>query len=255
MLRKAPIKKAAEQEKFQELNVPSFKFDFSNKNFTPILVVLLIAGSFFLGSFYTKAQYLESGAPKSAAGTQPAAEQPQDQQQPASALTPDAIKSWAKEIGLNMNDFNSCYDSNKYEKQINDDLETGKTAGVNGTPSVLVGDVLVVGAQPFEEFKKTIDAELAKGTSSSKQDNGRLISGNGALPLVIFSDFECPFCKSFYEGSYAQIKKEYNGKIKFVFRHFPLEFHAGAKPAALASECANDQGKFWEMHDKIFQSQ
>lgn len=255
MPRKAPVKKAPIEKTStsSEFKVPSFKLDFSNRNFTPILVVLLIVASFFLGSFYTKVQYLENSGTNKQPAAQPAA-QVQEQEAPPSALTVDALKGWAKEIGLNMDEFNSCYDSNKYDKQIAEDIEAGRASEVNGTPTVFVGDEMVVGAQPFEEFKKVIDAEIAKGTSSSKQDNGRLVSGTG-LPIVMFSDLECPFCTRFFNDSYTQIKKEYSNKVKFVFRHFPLEFHKGAKPAALATECANDQGKFWEMHDKIFQSQ
>ncbi|MBI2107316.1 DsbA family protein [Candidatus Woesearchaeota archaeon] len=77
------------------------------------------------------------------------------------------------------------------------------------------------------------------------------------VTIVEFSDFQCPFCGRFYEQTLPSIQKEYidTGKVKLAFRHLPLSFHEYAMPAAEASECANEQGKFWEYHDKIFTNQ
>lgn len=89
-------------------------------------------------------------------------------------------------------------------------------------------------------------------------DNDAFLGNEKAKVVVIeFSDFQCPFCRSMWRDTLPQIKKDYidTGKIKFVYRDFPLDFHAGAKPAAEGTECARDQGKFWELHDKIFQEQ
>ncbi len=79
---------------------------------------------------------------------------------------------------------------------------------------------------------------------------------NAPVTIVEFSDFECPFCARFYSETLPKIQKEYidTGKVKLVYMHYPLSFHAKAKPLANAAECANDQGKFWEMHDKIFEN-
>ncbi|MBS3128381.1 DsbA family protein [Candidatus Woesearchaeota archaeon] len=83
--------------------------------------------------------------------------------------------------------------------------------------------------------------------------------GNANAPVTIieFSDFQCPFCKRFYEDTLPQLLKEYvdTGKAKFVYRDYPLDFHPQAQKAAEAAECAGDQGKFWEMHDKLFENQ
>lgn len=86
------------------------------------------------------------------------------------------------------------------------------------------------------------------------------ILGNPDAPVTIieFSDFQCPFCRKFYKETLPQIKKEYlaSGKVKFVYRDFPLvQIHPGATPAAEGAECAKEQGKFWEMHDAIFDEQ
>lgn len=80
---------------------------------------------------------------------------------------------------------------------------------------------------------------------------------NAKVVMLDFGDFECPFCKQYFDQTYAQIKKDYidTGKIVYYYRHFPLSFHPAAKPTALASECANEQGKFWEFHDLVFKEQ
>jgi protein-disulfide isomerase len=74
------------------------------------------------------------------------------------------------------------------------------------------------------------------------------------ITIVEFSDFQCPFC-----GREApvidKLMKDYDGKVKLVFRHFPLDFHPFAAKAAEAAACAADQGKFWQMHDKMFGNQ
>lgn len=74
------------------------------------------------------------------------------------------------------------------------------------------------------------------------------------ITIVEFSDFECPFCSK-AEESVNQVMEKYAGKIRLVFRHFPLTFHANAPKAAEAAACADDQGKFWEMHKQLFANQ
>lgn len=76
---------------------------------------------------------------------------------------------------------------------------------------------------------------------------------NAPVTLIIFSDYQCPYCAS-HEATIKQILNDYKGKVRMVFRNFPLSFHAEAEKAAEATECAGEQGKFWEMHDKIFEA-
>jgi protein-disulfide isomerase len=77
---------------------------------------------------------------------------------------------------------------------------------------------------------------------------------NAPVTLVLFSDFQCPYCKR-VEPTITQLEKEYAGKIRVVWKNMPLEFHQNAKPAASAALAAGEQGKFWEMHDKLFENQ
>jgi protein-disulfide isomerase len=96
---------------------------------------------------------------------------------------------------------------------------------------------------PDEALKKLGKARLpVKGSADAK------------VAIVEFSDFECPFCASFYKETLPKIISEYvdKGLVKVDYRHYPLSFHPQALPSANAAECANEQGKFWEMHDKIF---
>lgn len=75
------------------------------------------------------------------------------------------------------------------------------------------------------------------------------------VTIVEFSDFECPACRV-AEAPMRAILKLYEGKVRLVFKHFPLEGrHRFARPAAIASECAGKQGKFWEFHHDLYDHQ
>ncbi len=86
---------------------------------------------------------------------------------------------------------------------------------------------------------------------------GRPSKGGAAdapIRIVMFSDYECPFCKR-GEDVVDQVMATYGDKVHLVFRDYPLPFHANARPAAEAAHCANDQGKFWEYHGTLFSNQ
>lgn len=92
----------------------------------------------------------------------------------------------------------------------------------------------------------------------SVDDDPALGSEDAPVVIVEFSDFQCPFCKRFHEQTLPQIKQEYieTGKVRLVYRDFPImQIHPYAGLAALAAECADDQGRFWGMHDLLFERQ
>ncbi len=75
-----------------------------------------------------------------------------------------------------------------------------------------------------------------------------------AVILVEYSDFQCPACAAYYP-MVKRLSEEFGDKIVFVYRHFPLSQHQNAESAAIAAEAAGRQGKFWEMHNLIFDNQ
>src|SRR5436309_2509191 len=82
-------------------------------------------------------------------------------------------------------------------------------------------------------------------------------AANAKVAIIEFSDFQCPFCGRYDKDTYPQIAKEYidTGKVKYIWRDYPLDFHQNAEKAAEAAHCAGEQGKFWEMHDRLFANQ
>jgi protein-disulfide isomerase len=73
------------------------------------------------------------------------------------------------------------------------------------------------------------------------------------LTLVMFTDYQCPFCSRFESQTLPEIKKQYidTGKLRFVVRDLPLPFHPNAPKAAEAAHCADEQGKYWELREKL----
>lgn len=98
---------------------------------------------------------------------------------------------------------------------------------------------------PTERVKVDISNNVIKGSEKAP------------VTLVEFSDYQCPFSERFFNQTLPQIEKNYikTGKVKMVFRNYPLAFHQNAQKTAEAAECAGEQGKFWEFHDTIFKNQ
>ena len=85
-------------------------------------------------------------------------------------------------------------------------------------------------------------------------DDAVLGDEDAPVTIIEFSDYQCPFCKRFHTDTFPQLNEEYikTGKVKFIYRDFPLGFHQNAQKAAEAAECAGEQGKYYEMHEKLF---
>jgi protein-disulfide isomerase len=95
---------------------------------------------------------------------------------------------------------------------------------------------------PSKIYSVSVDDDPIKGNPNAK------------ITIIEFSDFQCPFCKKVLP-TIQKILENYSDKVKFVYRDFPLDFHNNAQIAAEASECADDQGKFWEYHNLLFGKQ
>lgn len=236
-----------------------------------VLVGLLIIASFFIGKLYTQVQFLQGG--KSAGSGAPAAAAKY-------ASFDEAMGDVAKKAGIDGKKLVACMNSGEKKAKVDSELSEGTTLGVSGTPAFFINGRLLGGAFPFESFKEIIDMEF-KGTGSddvtaySKDlqdaaaqgafdpkpknvtvgDSHFRGKGGSSVVIVEYSDFQCPYCARALP-TVKQVLDEYGDKVMFSYKHFPLEsIHPRAHIAAQAAECAGDQGKFWEFHDALFETQ
>ncbi|RMG94814.1 MAG: thioredoxin [Deltaproteobacteria bacterium] len=208
------------------------------------------------------------------------------------ALTEENFKKWAQEIGLDVAKFEKDMKDPALDKIIEEDMKTANQWGARGTPAFFINGRFLSGAQPYPRFEALIKEELekakkfaaahpdlkgdalydemAKGWEKELKQppiadhkrrevstEGLPAKGNTKDPKVVIvecSDFDCPFCKR-ATSTVDQILKEYGDKVAFYFRQYPLPMHKNAMPAHKAALAAHEQGKFWEMHDKLFANQ
>lgn len=119
-------------------------------------------------------------------------------------------------------------------------------------------DVLEQKIKSLEE--KINDSEKLGAISEvkiSKGDDPILGNPDAPISIIEFSDYQCPFCARFYTQTLPILETEYieKGEVNFIYRDFPIQNHPNARPAALASECADEQGQFWGYHDILFEKQ
>jgi len=210
------------------------------------------------------------------------------------ALERANLEKYAEEIGLNMGKFKAALDAEKGKDRIKRDMDDAAKFGARGTPNFFINGRNLRGAQPIEAFKQTIDEEIKKADAklASGTPRGQLYAAltkegldkaapppaqpgapdantrfradvkgapakgakDALVTIVQYSDFQCPFC-SRVEPTMDKILEEYKGKVRIVWRDLPLPFHNNAMPAAIAARAAGEQGKFWEMHKKLFENQ
>jgi protein-disulfide isomerase len=99
---------------------------------------------------------------------------------------------------------------------------------------------------PAEASGRAVQLRL----ESDEQAQGR---PDAPLTLVEFTDYQCPYCRRFEAQTWPLIKRDWvdTGRLRFIVRDLPLEFHSAARPAAEAVHCAAEQGRFWPMHDAL----
>jgi protein-disulfide isomerase len=96
---------------------------------------------------------------------------------------------------------------------------------------------------PAKPVKVDVSGAPAQGPADAK------------VTMVEFVDFECPFCGRYARDTLPQLRREYGDRIRYVSRQFPLDIHPNADRAALAAECAGEQGRYWPFHDVLFKHQ
>lgn len=128
--------------------------------------------------------------------------------------------------------------------------------------AIVVAAVLVAGAILYDKSGTVKGSNAGDGQPLQRQevsldDDAYIGDKSAPVQIVEFSDFQCPFCRRFWKETLPSIKKDYidTGKAVFVYRDYPLSFHPASQISAEAAECAGDQNKYWEMHDKIFEEQ
>ncbi|MDP4038957.1 MAG: DsbA family protein [Candidatus Pacearchaeota archaeon] len=114
----------------------------------------------------------------------------------------------------------------------------------------------VVGTQPGNN----LPSEGARVETLDLGDDPMLGDKNAKVTIVEFSDYQCPFCRKFWQDSYPAIKENYidTGKANLVYKDFPLSFHPMAVPSANAANCVQEIGgdeAYFKMHDKLFEEQ
>jgi protein-disulfide isomerase len=125
--------------------------------------------------------------------------------------------------------------------------------------------LLITGALATSACGQSQGAAPASGAGAvnpdsvlSRADRGRMKGADSAQVTIIeVSDFQCPYCREFAGGTYKQIDSAYvrTGRARIIYINLPLSSHQQAFPAAEAAMCAGAQGKFWQMHDRLFATQ
>ncbi len=203
---------------------------------------------------------------------------------------PSAIfERLAGEAGADLAQYMDCVQNGDKAQRIEQGIAEAQAAGFNGSPSFRFlhnesGQAYdTAGAQPFEEFALFIETvargeapataqqqsggggipfwATAEGLTPDPDRPGLTAAGdqyrgdpNAPIAVVEFSDFQCPYCLRHVTETQPALDTEFvdTGEVFWVFKHFPLNIHPQAPAAAAASECASDQGKFWEMHELLF---
>jgi protein-disulfide isomerase len=147
----------------------------------------------------------------------------------------------------------------KFKEVIDDEIKRADKLIASGTPSGQVYTAFMKGAKAAGAAGGAV--QQAKGPGASAEvykvavgDAPVKGSNQPKVTIIEFSDFQCPYC-SRVTPTLESVLKDYGNDVELAFRHNPLPFHNNAMPAALAAEAAREQGKFWQMHDKLFANQ
>lgn len=131
-------------------------------------------------------------------------------------------------------------------------VEAVKTGGFGFKKIMIIGIVVLVLAGLGYTVKWAITGKVVVSVTETEHIRG---ATDAKVTIVEFSDFQCPFCGK-AQPTIEEVLKNYNGSVRLVYKHFPLtQIHQYSLKAAEASECTDEQGKFWEYHDILFKNQ
>jgi protein-disulfide isomerase len=190
--------------------------------------------------------------------------------------------SYGEALELDMEAFNNCLEENRFEAEVQADLELGLSRGVNSTPSFFINEQPLIGAQPLATFNEAIaligqgesiveapsstgelPPEYAVPTAVPMQvepENVAWSAGDPDAPVQIveFTDYQCPFCQQYAAETFPTIFTEMieSGRAFYAIKDLPLDnLHPEAIVAATAVRCAGEQEAYKEMHDAVFANQ
>lgn len=198
------------------------------------------------------------------------------------------LRGIAKQLGLSFKDVEKAMTDGRYQRFFDAGEDLSQGLGARGTPTSFVNGYRIAGAVPYEQFVVAVDAQLARakamvgagqaaatlyGTIAKagkppagperKQvdppgnDNPSKGAADAKVTVQIFGDYQCPYCMRSLV-TLAQLERKFAGRIRFVWRHYPLSFHDNA---ALAAEAAQEvfaqkgATAFWKYHDLLFEAQ
>lgn len=274
---KKTIKKTSPVDEINNNNVSIAEKTTSLNQISQQLNLILILGValflFNLFLFWKIKQIEKKGVTAGTQGAQQAAD---------NHLSDESLKKYAKELKLDQKKFDQCYDSSAKKDVVAKEAAEATALGIQGTPGFFVNGRFLGGAFPYEFFKEIIDKELAGTATDTCSDYSQQLQqyckdeanaafkpapqnveigtspvigkADARVTIIEYSDFECPFCIRAYP-TVQQIMKEYPNDVKIVYKNLPLtNIHPRAQKSAEAAQCAKDQGKFWEYHDKMFEA-
>jgi protein-disulfide isomerase len=213
------------------------------------------------------------------------------------ALSSSALETWAAESGLAPVLYRDMMESHRFARKIDDDIALAKAVGATGTPAFRINGLFLSGAQPEDAFVQMIDEQrkearklLAAGTAPKglyfrltesnfepvapsavekpavdltafripvSSDDPQLGRADAKVTLVVFSDFECPYCAR-AEKTLQSVRERYGDQLRIVWKDVPLPFHKQATRAALLGQLVfrkHGNQAFWALHDTLFDNQ
>lgn len=176
------------------------------------------------------------------------------------------LERYAVRLQLDVSAFTHALDAHTYRPLVARDLAEAAVLGVDATPTFIVNGRRLIGSQSLAAMESAVATALSGGpaplpaplavSADSIDRTDAPIRGatNAPLTIVAFSDLQCPFCAR-VAPTFTELMSRYDGRVKVVFKNFPLDIHPKAPLAHRAALAAGEQGKFWEMHDALFADQ
>ena len=192
---------------------------------------------------------------------------------------PDAFfTQLATDEGLRESAFSTCLENNERQEQLDLDVRLGLALGTRGTPAFILEGIPVSGMIPIEGFREVVSLLLAEDDEPSRDwlpsppdlggasiQNQVLSMGMGhgvgpvdaPIQIIEFSDFGCGYCRVFQEQTRPVLDEEYvaTGKVRWTYVPFVLGMFPNGDAAAVASECAAEQGRFDDMRVRLYRDQ